>query len=379
MFRKDMEHDKENVCSTRRCVWLTLIIVMLLTILGFIQDLTLITNTQGIARVVSCTGGESVAEASYCDRIDAMVMILCGQIYAQTTLANRAVESVRGVVFANFPSIPLYILTSEPDCFKDDPVYDHPNIHIIHIQNDLSSDDKSYMIPMHYKANKMAVFDYLPERNAENKPLDRVLYVDADILITPLFTPWLERLPRIYKESETHTVIDRECTIGMMPERAYVKNEWQSGIMYMHRRISTPCLTRWKANVLSGKYHFDQDAYDDTPECQSRCPIGKVDDVIYSRDAQEVAIELFNGLLRSTEPQRRAPFIHFTGYAHRPQNPCEEEGRFSVTCLLYTINPKSFATGTIEQRSCFRPGHEGMKPPSVDTGTTTTASTTATT
>ena len=133
-----------------------------------------------------------------------------------------------------------------------------------------------------------------------------------------------------------------------------MKNEWQSGIMYMDRMTGTACLKAWEAAIESGKYHFDQDAYDNVPECKARCAIGVVDNVVYMRDFKEIWFSFLSIFLQAALPESRAPFLHYTGASHRDVLPCDQYGKYSYQCLLYYMIPHAYAASYMSQRQCIR-------------------------
>ncbi len=387
--------------------------VALIAYLGMMEDIVTVENVERLSEV-SCSDPEHINTAA-CHRVDAIVLILCGDLYARTTLPDRTLQSIHDHIFPKFPNIALFVMTNRLDCFEGANLYHHPRVHMIRVDINGDENEAVYMRPMHYKATKTRVFEFLPKTlPGTDKPLNHVLYIDSDIILTKLAPYFVQNLPDIYDidrlyKSEPPTVgglspIDslldssgvggrlrrrlgildsdpianpsalsttttttttiaaastvtkkkkkHHCTLGMMPERLLVKNNWQSGIMYLDRESSSKCLEKWLIQIESRKYTFDQDAYDHTPECQERCAIGKVDDVAYMRDAKEVFLNSFKGILSSSLPENRAAFMHFTGPTHRQTTPCEQYGTWNTDCMLYKLSPTSFAANFIKSRTC---------------------------
>jgi hypothetical protein len=392
---------------TRICLYICIFLVAFTAFLSFVGDYAMFTDRELHIKLSTSPSTQKLCTEtkfmSYpqCNRVDAVVLIMLGRLYAQTTVADTTMKNLHDYLFPYFSNIPVFVLTNQPYCFTDNTLYIHPKVHVLSI--DVQSGGPEFMEPMHHKAVKTRVFQYLPEKNPlTGDRLNRVLYIDSDIQLTRLFPSWLLNLPNIHPSLESASAsasasasdsdskmnmpiskfkskqafkkkllgaststsggVDMECSIGMMPERYYVKNAWQSGIMYLDRQKSSTCLKAWDAKIESGLYHFDQDAYDATPECDKHCAIGKVTDVLYTRDLREILVEIFalilpyarHGDTHASYTDSGAPFIHYTGSAHRVEYPCRNYRTWlTSSCAIFLLTGgRAFKAGKVYERSC---------------------------
>jgi len=329
------------------------VLVVMAVFWGWLHEVSILEDPR--RDKIDCTAPDLAGEP-FCNRADAIVMLLCGDQFVKSDVGDHTLASIHEHALEEFPHLHLFVLTCEAACLESYPLFQHPRIHVLPVSPDALPGNPEFMEPMHYKAVKTQIFDVLPRTTpVTGRPITRVLYVDADVVLTRLFPSWLQNLPHIFYDADRHdkdavVANGRTCQMGMLPERAYVKNEWQSGVLYLHRQQSLHCLRAWGNNIESGRFHYDQDAYDATPECSDvRCAIGVAGDAIYTRDFHEVLVGTLHGLLPSTRAHSRAPFVHYTGAAHRADNPCDHAA-FSFSCFAYRVNRQSFQT--VRQRAC---------------------------
>ena len=198
--------------------------------------------------VPSCRGAWA-ARQPFCDRVDAIVLIMSGPSYALTTVGEFTLKSITQQAFEAFPTIPLFIITDQAMCLQSVPlIRDNPRVHLLQVDMDVHANEhtqqqskradtgegedgssgpyphRSPIASLRYKMLKTRIFEVLPAtieigRNEDVKAggagvlagsgatgsnvrrLDRVLYLDSDIVLTKLFPSWLQRLPSIFGDS----------------------------------------------------------------------------------------------------------------------------------------------------------------------------------
>jgi hypothetical protein len=188
----------------------------------------------------------------------AIVFIAMGKI-ARESLIEDSILSVR---LLGHWSNSVVILTDKPKCFESlIPVI--PNIKILEVPS------KSSIIEI--KTMKAEIFSYLPPN------IDKILYMDVDILVTRNLGPFFHDLTHLLDISRSKALLESSNTSSIVKyvdfaaffdaKGHYVGfcsgcEKWHTGVMYLVRDQSTTCLRAWASVLSSGRYNTDQESLD---------------------------------------------------------------------------------------------------------------------
>jgi hypothetical protein len=208
----------------------------------------------------------------------AVVFISMGNI-SRESMVEDSIASVRAV---GHWTEKIFILTDKPKCFEMFQSSSKPLSTVV-----IPVPSKQSIIEV--KKLKTELFQYLP------RGVDRVLYIDIDVLVTrPLggFLTELSHLLYVNHQTQLSGQSRKDVVAAINPSNSsnYVFSfaafldagghyvgfcsgceKWHTGIMYLSRSHSETCLKEWGLILSSGKYTTDQESIDQS-EVSGFCP-----------------------------------------------------------------------------------------------------------
>lgn len=204
----------------------------------------------------------------------AIVFIAMGKL-AREGLVEDAISAVRLIGHWNDE---ILILTDRPKCF---------NTLVEGSENTKTITVPSKATIIEIKTMKAEIFTYLPSN------IDRVLYLDVDILITRNLGFFIQDLNNLLsyhyqlqmKKNNPETSLstkqnflnttysyqlhDFDFAAFLDAKGHYVGfcsgcEKWHTGVMYLRRNHGVECMKYWASLLSSGKYDTDQESLDDS-------------------------------------------------------------------------------------------------------------------
>jgi hypothetical protein len=278
----------------------------------------------------------------------AVVFISMGNI-SRESMVEDSIASVRAV---GHWTEKIFILTDKPKCFE--------------MFQSSSKQLSTIIIPVPSKQSiieikklKTELFQYLP------REIDRVLYIDIDILVTrPLggFLTDLSHLLYLNHQSQLSSQARKEVTAGatnLSNSSNYIFSfaafldagghyvgfcsgceKWHTGIVYLSRSHSETCLKEWARVLSSGRFTTDQESIDFS-EANGFCPYSVAIPSRHLLFAKDYLAMIF------TSGQT---FIHLTA-ANRPEDTDYFYREFVVPRIRNALHPplRPYVPNTVKQ------------------------------
>lgn len=192
----------------------------------------------------------------------AIVFVSMGNL-SKESLVEDSITSVRSI---GHWTEKIFIITDKPKCFELFTL--NSNTIIIQIA------PKSSILAI--KRIKAEIFDFLPQ------DIERVLYMDVDILVTRNLGSFLQDLSHqlyLYHHAQIHSVpslrrenasvpsIQLDFAAFLDAKGHYVGfcagcEKWHTGVMYLNREASKRCMKAWASVLSKGMFPTDQQSLD---------------------------------------------------------------------------------------------------------------------
>lgn len=190
----------------------------------------------------------------------AIVFISMGDV-SKESLVEDSITSVRSI---GHWTEKIYILTDRPRCFESLAI-SKSNTILVEVPS------KNSIIEI--KRLKTELFNYLPPE------IERVLYMDIDILVTRNIGPFLQDISHLlylHHSSQKNTISSNLSSLSphnfdfaafLDAKGHYVGfcsgcEKWHTGVIYFTRHLSEKCMKSW-GDILSSKmFQTDQESLD---------------------------------------------------------------------------------------------------------------------